>query len=91
MEGLREQPALLLPWGVIQWVPRALLEGPETPLPPHVAHFWQWRCCFGSAAHVGSMIEAGIAVNILGKALYMERGGSGMAGLRQGWEGATVT
>lgn len=63
-------------------------EGAETPLPSHVACFWRWWCCFGSAAHAGSMIEAGIAVNMLGKALYMEPGGSRMAGLWQGWEGA---
>lgn len=66
---------------------RAVLEGAESHLPPHVARFWQWWRCFGPAAGVGSVTEAGISVSMLGKALYLAPRGTRMDGLRQGWEG----
>lgn len=68
---------------------RVVLEVAESHLPPHIARFWQWWHCFGPAAGVGSLTEAGIAVNMLGKALYLEPYGTRMDGLRWGWEGVS--
>lgn len=66
---------------------RAVLVGSGSHLFHHAACFWQWWRCFGPAARVGSTVEAGIAVNLVRKALYLERHGTRMDGLRQGWEG----
>lgn len=65
----------------------AVLEGTETHLPPPIACFWQWWHCFGPAAGVGSTTKAGIAVNMLVKALYLEPCGTRIDGLREGGEG----